>query len=1278
MSDRYTWAVDAKRTRTGRSGDRSRWLLGRAAAPESATTPAPAGDAAPAPRPVAAPPVSADGLWQPLGPTTSVRGVVDSDVRVTGRVNGLAVSPDGQRVYVVSGLGGVWYSGNAGATWEPVGAWRTTTDRSTLAPSSHSLAGGAIHVRFVNDITDDEVWVGTGEPVPPWARDSGVVGGYGGVGVLHKVGPVQAARAAPLADPWDPAQAVARPPAPPAPAYAGLRGQGVFRIAANPADNRHLIAATTAGLHVHSSAAAAGTDPWSLMVVPVWEALAGGLSATAYVTDIAWLPATGAHAARFWSCLVDPVSGGTGLWCSTGGAAFVPIPLPGLNASTSRLSIAAHANHPDVLYVLGTGPSLWRIDGTTAPPTAQQVGGVPAQLFGQAAPPQDQSFYDCAAAIDPASSANVIVGGAAVASPVDAALVGAATPSWAAALYLLTVAPSGAPAPAPPFTSTYVGGEASDPTWIGSEVHADVHTVVWQTVGAAAHVWVGCDGGAFRSTRGGALGTFVARATGMVVTEPGFLATHPTSPGVLLAGMQDNGPQLQVGAGVWRQVTRFGDGGGVAFDPGAPGRFVAQWTQSTWNDDTNSGITPTFRLTSALGSAFATENANSSFYSNAAVIRTTGATPQTRLAVGTDRIWYTTSWGRSRWDGAVFRRNWVTLPSATDPRAGDASTPAALATDQLAIGGVPWGSTAVRTGIRALRWRDTTRLLAVTRGSVHQVTDPGGAGAWGAAVVATRLPVPGAGVPAVVPAPAAAAGLPGFGEYNDVGVHDPGVGSFYLATSHPLDPLWWWDGVATCHPTGLGTLPAGTRAPAYAVVVDPADTAAVYVGTTIGVWRGRFTPGVGAAPPTWVWQHFSTGLPEAAAQDLSIGVYPRPGGQPDLRLLRVATQARGTFEVDLGAPATSQTYLRVHPHDTRRILPSPTDNPLFAAGSPRRSWSLDWGLERNRDHRTGGGLPRAHPDGTPVASFLWHASPDLVLRPTPVSVAPGAVAAPADLPWTGQPSDRFALWSVQTAIRALDPAVFPDAPHVVPDGRWTPWWVRRLRAVRTVMGLPNPGPVTRGRVDAALWNDARVQAAMWAVPWADGGPTEADLLERVVGMATPRTGGPSAGAVRSAAAAATRRRWQVDVCVHHRGLTAAAAADTAVVLLRTVLPGTAGAWATVAAPAIAGLAAALDALPADTSGGAAPNALPGYAPPAEWAFVDPARPARRPASAVAAGAPSVVTFDTDFSADPVNTDVLVLALVHHRTEPVTLAAGPMRDAVLGSSHAGARSIRVRA
>lgn len=1278
MSDRYTWAVDGRTGRGGRAAERAAWSLGRSALPAvGEVPPPPGGGGGDDGGLVELAPAADAALWQPLGPSTTVRGVVDSDVRVAGRVNDIAVSPDGTRAYAASALGGLWYSTDAGVTWEPVGAWRAS-NRATVAASSNALTSGAVYVVWGANEAADEVWLATGEGIPGGRRDAGSVGNYGGIGVLHAVGPVAAVRANPLADPWGATQAEPRPAAGGQPAYAGLGGQGVFRVVPNPANDHDLLAGTTAGLHRHNPAAAAGTDPWSLVTVPAWEAAAAGSSATVSVTDVAWTAATGAHTARIWVTVV--VAGGaglTGLWFSgDDGATFARIALPAFPASPRRFALGWHRNHRDVLYVLSTGPTLWRIDGTLTPPGAgpATVVNLPRQLFGRVG---DSSFYAIAAALDPGISTRVMIGGAAVTSPiVDGAVPG---PSFAAALYLLTVTPVvGVPGT---FATNYAMPvvEPSDPTWNGSEVHADVHRIVWEAPGGGlSQVWVGCDGGVSRSGRGGVRGTFAASSSGMVVSEPGFLANHPLSPGPVLAGMQDNGTQLRIGEGVWRSAVRNGDSGGVAFDPGAPGRFVAQTFNSLWNEDGGTGVPPTFRNADAFGNSppFTAEDTASAFYSYAAVTRTVGAGAVTRLAVGTDRVWFTERWGLSHWDGAVWRREWVTLPTRTDPRAGDAAAAPALTQDQLPPGPPPW-TLGVSPGIRVLRWASPTVLFAVTEGTVHSLTDPGGAAPWALAAVATRPAVPVAGAPAVVPAPVAGPNLPAYGAYNDLALDPTLPGAFYLATGHPLEPVWWWDG-ATCHPTTLGTLPAGTRSPAYSVVLDPTTPTTVYAGTTVGVFRGTLTPPAGGNPPRWVWGLFANGLPEAAVQDLSIAVYPQPGGGAPLRLLRAALQARGLWEVDLDAPGPQQTYLRVHPYDTRRLLPTPLADPLSFAGNRRRTWHLDWAYERNRDHRTGGGGPRPHPDGTVVTDFLWHAGPDIWCRPAPVAAAPGAVPLPPGLPWTGAPPDRFWLWSLQTALRALPAAQFPDAPLVVPDGRWTPWWVQRLRTIRSafVPALPNPAVVANGQVDAALWNDPQVQALFWTPPWSTPEPTEADLVERVLGMATPRAVSVNAAAVRAASTAVLRRRSVVDVCVHQRGRQPAAAGDVAVVLLRTGLPGTAAAWNTVAAPDITGLAAALDLLPADTSAGAAPGALPGYVPPAGWTFVDAARPARRPRRPVTAGEARVVSFDTDFSADGPNTDVLLLALVHHRTEPVTFPAGTVRAAVLASSHASARSVRV--
>ena len=52
--------------------------------------------------------------------------------------------------------------------------------------------------------------------------------------------------------------------------------------------------------------------------------------------------------------------------------------------------------------------------------------------------------------------------------------------------------------------------------------------------------------------------------------------------------------------------------------------------------------------------------------------------------------------------------------------------------------------------------------------------------------------------------------IPPEGMLNDLAVHDQTAGphgSFYVATSHPLEPLWWFDGTGTWFPSQLGTLP---------------------------------------------------------------------------------------------------------------------------------------------------------------------------------------------------------------------------------------------------------------------------------------------------------------------------------------------------------------------------------------------------------------------------------------------------------------------------------------
>src|SRR5207302_8614422 len=122
------------------------------------------------------------------------------------------------------------------------------------------------------------------------------------------------------------------------------------------------------------------------------------------------------------------------------------------------------------------------------------------------------------------------------------------------------------------------------------------------------------------------------------------------------------------------------------------------------------------------------------------------------------------------------------------------------------------------------------------------------------------------------------------------------------------------------------------KAPALAVVVHPVDPNIVYAGTALGVWRGTFHPPAGGNNPTWDWSTFSSGLPEAAVQDLAF--YREPAaGAPTILLLRAALQSRGAWEVDLLAPCDEQTYMRIHALDSRRRPATSLANPM-KPGSP--------------------------------------------------------------------------------------------------------------------------------------------------------------------------------------------------------------------------------------------------------------------------------------------------------------------------------------------------------
>jgi hypothetical protein len=905
-------------------------------------------------------PVGANNLWFPIGPSVMTNGQAGGNPNVAGRIRDLIVEPvTGQRLYAASGTGGVWFSADRGGTWTPLDEFQES-DRTDIGNLSAALACGAVYVRFgaAANGSQDEVWVGTGEQTLTLdglqatlggAPGSGLPGGaVAGIGFLHhdpSAGPgwtvVKGATSAADAD--------------------TLRGECFYRIAADPKNDRQLVAGTTKGLYL-------------LPAGGLWRKVASYPSAVdMQPLDVVLTRLTAPDRVRIWvgvstGVLVAEFSGAPATAINPALLVFRPVELPNIRVAPAladgsppggtRVQLATDAT---MVYALGrrTAPDgttqahAWQIDATAAfaaAPAAAlratELTGIPPDLFMSAG---DQSAYDMCIAVHPTVAGRLYVGGAALST----------NTGWNGAIYRCELA-----------------GTTLTTTPIGEGTHPDVHVLrvgpIGPPVPAAHTVWVGCDGGLFRSDSDGDPNTFVNRNDGLAVLQPGYVATHPTNPGIVAAGFQDNGTAIRIGDGVWEQ-TFGGDGGGIVFDPdSSKSRYFRQYVQGTWNSSDNTGIRPVLRRRARakgkLKTSETVESEASLFYTGADAIAHGG---DTHLAFGTDRVWYSRDWGS----------HWATLPTATDPRGSDNAN---LAQDVLHKIGIPGtfsdttksnrccdktrkGSAVVGDGIIAVKFSAlpanplpadnlTLRVLALYSHGLVWFTGTRTAGTTGAFTwakpatyvqqdIRDPLDPEQADFTAGHPLPF----VPADSAVSDVAVHAPTrgmLGSCYVTTiggsvaftdgsSVARDTLYFFDGVDKWFPTGLRlNLPtSGTwtgirvTAPALGVVVDPDDANTVYVATSVGVVRGVLTIAGTVAVPTykWAWSQFMNGLPEAAVQDLSIRKYGT------VKLLRAALQSRGVWETDLSTPAsTALTYLRAYRTDTRRLLPTSLSGPTLA------------------------------------------------------------------------------------------------------------------------------------------------------------------------------------------------------------------------------------------------------------------------------------------------------------------------------------------------------------
>ena len=99
-------------------------------------------------------------------------------------------------------------------------------------------------------------------------------------------------------------------------------------------------------------------------------------------------------------------------------------------------------------------------------------------------------------------------------------------------------------------------------------VHADMHAISFKP-GNPNEIWIGNDGGIFRSTNGGQ--TWEARPGNIAVAQFVDLAVHPSDPNIAFGGLQDNA-KVKFDGQTWTGMDT-GDGGYSEIDPFDPSIF---------------------------------------------------------------------------------------------------------------------------------------------------------------------------------------------------------------------------------------------------------------------------------------------------------------------------------------------------------------------------------------------------------------------------------------------------------------------------------------------------------------------------------------------------------------------------------------------------------------------------------------------------------------------------------------------------------------------------------
>lgn len=797
--------------------------------------------------------------WIPIGPSVVRNGQAVGDPMVSGRVRGIAIAPDGKRIYVASANGGVWRSLDKGDSWVSLmdGFDEDPNPDSLTTPLTEddradSLACGAIALLPGASPDQDVVFVGTGEPL------GGVA--YTGVGPVVSTNGGKTWKVEPVSG-------------------ASLLGYSFYALKINPAKNQEqmVVAATSNGLFRREPIAPNSDDyHWVQKWVKTYNDTSGKTHVHSCTDVVVCFDGT--------NTVFFAAESSGDVYRSPDGATWNPITRGSWPAG--RISLAVHPANTDIVYALHQNGRIYRYDDSETPKawkplSIQHAGSATETLAGLG------GSYNHAIVVDPNDVNTIFVGGSYIQLNEKAEIETddkVPKPLGGAVIYRIKVGDS---------QPTLVEAEYD---YIGASAHADVHALVIHAA-FPNELWVGCDGGVFFAYNKKSDGLiFQPKNNGLQTMTMNWLGQHPRSEAVLYCGTQDNGGQRFTGEPAWLLSTA-GDCGAMVVNWKDPFKILSTYIYQIIYYQEDGGANKKFFVDRSppVGQEYVL------FYAPFV-----GTPVPENIDEVSDETAATVAFGAlSLWLSNDFGENWTALPRGAEVnqlvsaggstyRVGPVRSITFVSASKIYIGTFV-GQVSADSGVPGTDriWRKFT-IPAVFR-YVKQGDD------WKVSNNLLKVSPP------VEPATSVTS--------IAIDPSDPSGDSFYITlggfnTSRHTH-LWhcqFTPDASGVTGTSAWTAKSGPALPAPDGLLDVHHSAIValknpeagkgnllYVGADIGIWHAEDDGAAGS------WTTYSEGLPDAAVVDLKY--------QPISKVLRAATHGRGVFERRINVEDTPDVEL---------------------------------------------------------------------------------------------------------------------------------------------------------------------------------------------------------------------------------------------------------------------------------------------------------------------------------------------------------------------------------